>query len=112
MLSFPNPGNPGQNLQHHCASVWPAQKYNPQGGSIVWLSDFQSQSVTLEKKKIANFYKLAIASARTKDNIEKFDKSKHDPKLLYKTFNNLNVSDSEIILPVHPNKTDLANKFA
>ena len=65
-----------------------------------------------EKKKIANTYKVAITSAKKKDNKEKFEKSHHNPKLLYKTFNDLTECDNETILPDHTNKKDLANTFA
>ena len=65
-----------------------------------------------EKKKAINYYKQAIVDAKKQDNIEKFERSKHDPKLLYKTFNNLTEPNKEMVLPTHSNKTDLGNKFA
>ena len=65
-----------------------------------------------EKKRIVNSYKEAITNAKLKDNTEKFDKSKHDPKLLFKTFDNLTKLDKEVILPVHSNSKQLANDFA
>ena len=64
-----------------------------------------------EKKRVANTYKVALASAKKKDNKEKFELSKHNPKLLFKTFNSLTESDNTII-PGHINRKELANKFA